>query len=76
VIKVELFHDAYEKMNRDKTLEHFFPANSAVLQCEMSNEDFDSFLKQNNLITYRSTIKRYQDGMICGRFDQDQEQVH
>jgi hypothetical protein len=67
-IKVKLYHDSYAEMSADKTLDGFFPVNSAELQREMTEAEFDDFCKANNLITYRQNLKRYQDGVTCGTF--------
>jgi len=73
VIKVNLYHDAYRELSKEEaeSVQGFAPINSAVLQAEMSGEEFDSFLKDNDLITYRRTLKRYHDGMVCGEFSDE-----
>ena len=67
-IKVRLYHDSYAEMNADKTLEDFYPVNSAELQREMTEEEFDDFCKANDLILYRENLKRYHDGKTLGTF--------
>lgn len=36
---------------------------------DISDREFDGFLKDNNLITYRNTLKGYQDGEVFGEFE-------
>lgn len=69
MISVQLYHDQYAKMSHDKSLHHFFPKNSAVMECKMTEGEFDEFLKENDMITIRHHLKTYQDGQICGEFD-------
>jgi hypothetical protein len=34
----------------------------------ISEEEFDGFLKENNLIVYRQSLKAYEDGEVVGHF--------
>ena len=68
MIEVDLYHDAHRAMEADKSLDGFYPVNSAVLRKKMNEEEFDDFCKANNLILYRNKLKRYEDGMTCGEF--------
>ncbi|WP_018132580.1 hypothetical protein [Effusibacillus pohliae] len=38
------------------------------LVAAMSEETFEQFLKENNLIVYKHHIKQYEDGKILGDF--------
>lgn len=66
--KVSIYPDQLNQLHHDKTLEHLYPANNGELQQKMTQEEFDEFLKSNNLIVYRHHLKKYQDGEICGEF--------
>lgn len=68
--KVSIYANQLEKMNQDKSLEHLYPATNERLQQKMSQEEFDEFLKTNNLIVYHNHLKSYQDGIICGEFSE------
>ncbi len=68
MIQVKLYHDQYAKMQHEKTLDRFFPKNSVVMECKMSEGEFDQFLKASDMITYKHLLKTYQDGQICGEF--------
>ncbi|MGZ4032751.1 MAG: hypothetical protein ACXVP2_11395 [Tumebacillaceae bacterium] len=66
--KVSIYRNQLEKMQHDKSLTHLYPANNEMLQQKMSDEEFEEFLKTNNLIVYHNHLKNYQDGIVCGEF--------
>jgi len=45
----------------------FTPQGDAMI-ATVSKEEFDGFLKANNLISYRNTLKTYEDGLVHGEF--------
>lgn len=38
------------------------------IAAEVSSNEFDQFLKTNNLISYHHELKKYEDGEVCGEF--------
>lgn len=46
----------------------FSPSRENMI-ANVSEREFDSFLKTNNLITYRNTIKAYEDGEVYGEYN-------
>jgi hypothetical protein len=45
-----------------------FAAQQEHLVGEVTEEEFDGFLKDNNLILYRNTLKSYENGEVVGEF--------
>lgn len=69
MIKVTLYEEKFGALDEDKSLDQFRMSLSPnKMQTKMTEEEFDAFLKTNNLITYRNHLKRYQDGVVCGEF--------
>ncbi|GEN33795.1 MULTISPECIES: hypothetical protein [Aneurinibacillus] len=46
-----------------------FTMQNETLTGRLSEEEFTSFLKDNNLILYRDTLKSYENGEIVGHFE-------
>lgn len=68
--KVSLYPEQLAKLHHDKSLEHLYPANNGAVQKKMTREEFDDFLKTNDLIVYRHHLKSYQEGIVCGEFSE------
>ncbi|HEU4962390.1 MAG TPA: hypothetical protein VFV52_00810 [Bacilli bacterium] len=68
MIKVTLYEDSLGTLDEDKSLDPFRQSLATKYQAKMNEEEFDEFLKANNLITYRHHLKRYHDGVVCGEF--------
>lgn len=69
--KVQLYHDAFQHMmQHDKSMEGFYPKNSAVIQKDMSVEEFELFCRKHNLVPYKNHLKNYHHNYIAGDFSE------
>ncbi|MBN6189415.1 hypothetical protein JQN58_21410 [Aneurinibacillus sp. BA2021] len=46
-----------------------FSLKDETLTARLSEAEFSTFLKDNNLISYRDALKSYESGEIVGRFE-------
>lgn len=70
MIRLQLNQDAMISMffdDIDGGKSSFTPEGDAMV-AKISNQEFDRFLKANNLISYRNTLKAYEDGSVYGEF--------
>ena len=70
MIRLQLKQDAmismfFDDIQGGKT--SFTPQGDAMIAV-VSKEEFDQFLKANNLISYHNTLKAYEDGAVYGEF--------
>ena len=45
-----------------------FTPQGDAMTAVISKEEFNAFLKANNLISYHNTLKGYEDGSVYGEF--------
>ncbi|WP_134700109.1 hypothetical protein [Ammoniphilus sp. YIM 78166] len=71
MIRLQLKNDVMLSMFFDdiKGGKSSFTPGSHGMQATVTNEEFDGFLKANNLITYHNTLKGYEDGTVYGEFN-------
>ncbi|MBP1930488.1 hypothetical protein [Ammoniphilus resinae] len=70
MIQLVLKKDAMNTMYFDDINEGraSFTNEAQGLTASLSEEEFDGFMKSNNLIVYHNTIKGYETGEIYGEF--------
>lgn len=73
MIRLHLKNDAMLSMFFDdiKGGKSSFSSQQDGMEATISNEEFEGFLKANNLITYHNTLKGYEDGTVYGEFQAD-----
>lgn len=73
MIQLQLNHEATYSMFFDdiKGGRTSFSKQGDAIVGTISEEEFDGFLKANNLITYHNTLKGYEDGTVYGEFKAD-----
>lgn len=71
MIQLQLNHEALYSMYFDdiKGGKATFRNQGDAMVGTISQEEFDGFLKANNLITYHNTLKGYEDGTVYGEFE-------
>lgn len=71
MIQLQLNHEALYSMFFDdiKGGKASFIQHGDALVGNLSQEEFDGFLKANNLVTYHNTLKGYEDGTVYGEFE-------
>ncbi|KEO82910.1 hypothetical protein [Tumebacillus flagellatus] len=71
MFKVQLYNDAFHHMmQHDKSMDGFYPKNSAIVEKEMSSEEFDNFCKKHNLVPYKTHLRNYHHNYIAGDFSE------
>ena len=50
-----------------------YTSNGEKYTANLSNEEYDSFMKDNNLIPYKNLLKLYEIGEIVGSFQIEDE---
>ncbi|MEW9667323.1 hypothetical protein [Ammoniphilus sp. 3BR4] len=70
MIRLHLKKDAMLSMFFDdiKGGKSSFSNQPEGMEASISHEEFEGFLKANNLITYHNTLKGYEDGAVYGEF--------
>ncbi|RXT14794.1 hypothetical protein [Ammoniphilus sp. CFH 90114] len=73
MIRLQLKNDAMLSMFFDDIRggKSSFSPQSEGMHATISDQEFDAFLKANNLITYHNTLKGYEDGAVYGEFEAD-----
>lgn len=67
MFQVHLYNDAFQHMmQHDKSLHGFYPKNSAMVEKEMSNVEFENFCKVHNLVLYKNHLRNYHHNSIVG----------
>lgn len=71
MIQLQLNHGATYSLYFDdiKGGQASFSKQGDAMIATISQEEFDGFLKANNLITYHNTLKGYEDGTVYGEFE-------
>lgn len=60
-----LYFDALHNKNR-------LTKNGEKYSAEITMDEYDQFMKDNNLIPYKNLLKQYEDGEIVGSFTSTQ----
>jgi hypothetical protein len=71
MIELKLNQEAMNAMYFDdiKGGKSAFGTSRENMIAQVTEQEFDSFLKTNNLITYRNTLKGYEDGEVYGEYN-------
>lgn len=72
MIRVTVTDEAAEALQEGSYVKWGFArAEGNRLSAALTRDQFEEFLKENNLIVYKNNIKAYQDGEEVGEFNVD-----